>query len=137
MPNCPILDLMKRIGIAPPGPRWSFGPGLMMGACAVKGLQPLLAYQWKEGPLKPDQRHGETASCWRRSDVLVCPHYDCPGRIIGFSIIGRGGAARDMTFYAPNQGRTYVGMQEGGLAGWETLEASQRLLRAFGNNEFM
>src|SRR4051794_24917234 len=87
--SCPKLDgLLKRFGIAPPGPRWSFGPGLMMGACGVKGLQPLLDCR-KDGPLKPDQRHGETASRWRNSNVLVCPHYDLPGRIVGFSVIGR------------------------------------------------
>lgn len=120
--------LFARLNILAPRTRWRLGPGLMLGCCTTAALRPLLLGA-QPSDLRP-MRDNHIA--------LVCAHYDRPGRIVGFSVATKTCRGKDVMFRAPSlisaaMTRSHFiadgELHEGGLAGWETLEASKRSLQ--------
>ncbi len=110
-----------------PAERWLAGPGNMVGAYPYMKVE--LAFY----PKGMDTGRF-TVSPWRRvfpgrgwGDVLVVPHHDLPGRVCGFTFVGRGGEAADRRFKATRP-RLAGRPAEGGLTCFWAVDNSHGML---------
>lgn len=117
----PVLTGLRakfRFDVAMSPGRWLEGPGNMVGAYPHLAIESVFAPKSVIGGRCVSDVRLFKGRGW--SDVLVVPHYDLPGRICGFLMVGRNGLQEDRVFRVPcmrNQSQKHPGgYAEGGLA---------------------
>lgn len=108
--------------------RWREGPGQMVGAYPHLAIEKVFLPKSVIGGRAVSMQRMFKGRNW--STVLVVPHYDLPGRICGFYLVGRNGGSDDRVFRAPVLKPDPVGgtQHEGGLGCYWAIENSYGML---------
>ena len=130
-------------------PHWRDHGGQLFGAAEIREVEELFAPLSYEDRVRPN-RNGKSSvrrgggpgksrlfvgNTW--GEVLVIPHYDLPGRIIGFTFIGRdvNPYAGDIIYKRANIGQTNQRPKESGIAMLPAVQPG--LHKPFGSTVFI